>query len=93
MAKTNANEIIVNIDDRIPEYLIGDKLRLQIIMNLVSNGKVHKNVNLAKVENNFIFLELKIQDNGIGIDPLDQEKILINLSKLIEKKQIIKGLD
>jgi hypothetical protein len=51
----------VNIDDRIPEYLIGDKLRLQIIMNLVSNGQVQKHVNLAKVENNFIFLELKFK--------------------------------
>ena len=79
LAKTHSNEIIVNIDDRIPEYLIGDKLRLsQIIMNLVSNGlKFTKNgvvsihVNLAKVENNFYFLEFKIQDNGIGIAEAD----------------------
>jgi signal transduction histidine kinase len=50
----------VNIDDRIPEYLIGDKL--QIIMNLVSNGlKFTKNgavsihVNLAKVRTILFF--------------------------------------
>lgn len=99
MAKTNANEIIVNIDDRIPEYLIGDKLRLsQIIMNLVSNGlKFTKNgvvsihVNLAKVENNFYFLEFKIQDNGIGIDPLDQEKIFDKFVQVNRKETDYQG--
>lgn len=99
MAKTNANEIIVNIDDRIPEYLIGDKLRLsQIIMNLVSNalkftknGAVSIHVNLAKVENNFYFLEFKIQDNGIGIDPLDQEKIFDKFVQVNRKETDYQG--
>ena len=99
MAKTNANEIIVNIDDRIPEYLIGDKLRLsQIIMNLVSNalkftknGEVNIYVTLVKVENQFYFLEFKIQDNGIGIDPLDQEKIFDKFVQVNRKETDYQG--
>lgn len=99
MAKTNANVIIVNIDDRIPEYLIGDKLRLsQIIMNLVSNalkftknGEVNIYVTLVKVENQFYFLEFKIQDNGIGIDPLDQEKIFDKFVQVNRKETDYQG--
>lgn len=83
MAKTNNNDVVVTIDPSIPEYLIGDKLRLsQIIMNLVSNalkftkqGEVGININLVKVEGKSYFLEFKIQDTGIGIDPVNQEKI------------------
>ena len=99
MAKTNANVITVNIDDRIPEYLIGDKLRLsQIIMNLVSNalkftknGEVNIYVTLVKVENQFYFLEFKIQDNGIGIDPLDQEKIFDKFVQVNRKETDYQG--
>lgn len=99
LAKTSSNKIIVNIDDRIPEYLIGDKLRLsQIIMNLVSNalkftknGAVSIYVNLIKVENNFHFLEFRIQDNGIGIDPLDQEKIFDKFVQVNRKETDYQG--
>ena len=39
IAQSNNNKIAVKIDPAIPEYLIGDKLRLsQILMNLVSNA-------------------------------------------------------
>lgn len=83
LAKTNNNDVVVIIDPNIPEYLIGDKLRLsQIIMNLVSNalkftkqGEVGINISLVKVEGKSYFLEFKIQDTGIGIDPVDQDKI------------------
>ena len=99
LAKTNANEISVTIDERIPEYLIGDKLRLsQIIMNLVSNalkftknGAVNILVNLVKEENKFCFLEFKIQDNGIGIDPLDQGKIFDKFVQVNRKETDYQG--
>ena len=83
IAKNHNNEINVKIDPAIPEYLIGDKLRFsQIIINLVSNalkftdsGKIGIFANLIKVENNFNYIEFKIQDNGVGIAVEDQEKI------------------
>jgi signal transduction histidine kinase/ActR/RegA family two-component response regulator len=83
MAKNNNNFIEVVVDPAIPEYLIGDKLRLsQIIMNLVSNalkftlnGEVLINVNLVKVEDELYFVEFKVKDSGIGIAPEDHVKI------------------
>ena len=99
IAKTNDNAVLVNIDPTIPEYLIGDKLRLsQIIMNLVSNalkftkkGKVNINVNLLKVEGKSHFLEFKIQDNGIGIDAADQEKIFDKFVQVSRKETDYQG--
>jgi signal transduction histidine kinase/CheY-like chemotaxis protein len=83
IAQNNNNKITVNIDPKIPEYLIGDKLRLsQILMNLVSNalkftnnGKVKVSANLVKAEGKSQYIEFKIEDNGIGIAAIDQDKI------------------
>ncbi|MFM2370145.1 MAG: hypothetical protein RL619_2466, partial [Bacteroidota bacterium] len=83
IAKNNNNFINVNIDSAIPEYLIGDKLRLsQIIINLVSNalkftknGEVSIDVNLLKVTNKSHSIEFKIKDTGVGIAIEDQDKI------------------
>lgn len=99
IAKTNDNVVHVNVDPSIPEYLIGDKLRLsQIIMNLVSNalkftkkGEVSINVNLVKVEGKSHFLEFKIQDNGIGIHATDQEKIFDKFVQVSRKETDYQG--
>ncbi len=99
IAKTNDNVVQVNVDPNIPEYLIGDKLRLsQIIMNLVSNalkftkkGEVSINVNLVKVEEKSHFLEFQIQDNGIGIHAADQEKIFDKFVQVNRKETDYQG--
>jgi CheY-like chemotaxis protein len=99
IAKTNDNVVHVNVDRNIPEYLIGDKLRLsQIIMNLVSNalkftkkGEVSINVNLVKVEGKSHFLEFQIQDNGIGIHTADQEKIFDKFVQVSRKETDYQG--
>lgn len=99
IAKTNDNVVHVNVDPNIPEYLIGDKLRLsQIIMNLVSNalkftkkGEVSINVNLVKVEGKSHFLEFSIQDNGIGIHATDQEKIFDKFVQVSRKETDYQG--
>ena len=99
IAKTNDNVVHVDIDPKIPEYLIGDKLRLsQIIMNLVSNalkftkkGEVNINVNLVSVEGNSHFLEFKIQDNGIGIHATDQDKIFDKFVQVGRKETDYQG--
>lgn len=83
MAQNNNNVITVKVDPTIPEYLIGDKLRLsQILMNLISNalkftknGEVKVDAKLVKVENKFHYIEFQISDNGIGIAANDQDKI------------------
>ena len=99
IAKTNDNVVHVNVDPSIPEYLIGDKLRLsQIIMNLVSNalkftkkGEVSINVNLMKVVGKSHFLEFNIQDNGIGIHATDQEKIFDKFVQVGRKETDYQG--
>ncbi|SHG61121.1 Signal transduction histidine kinase [Flavobacterium fluvii] len=83
IAQNNNDIITINVDPNIPEYLIGDKLRLsQILMNLASNGlKFTKNgeikisANLIKVEGKTHYIEFQVEDNGIGIAKEDQDKI------------------
>lgn len=83
IALSQHNKINAKVDPAIPEYLIGDKLRLaQILMNLMSNalkftknGEVNVSANLVKVENNVHHIEFQVSDNGVGIKAEDQEKI------------------
>jgi signal transduction histidine kinase/CheY-like chemotaxis protein len=83
IAQNNNDKITVEIDPTIPEYLIGDKLRLsQILMNLVSNalkftknGEVKISANLVKVVDKSNYIEFQVKDNGIGIADVDQDKI------------------
>lgn len=83
LAKNNNNKIDLKIDPEIPEYLIGDKLRLsQIVINLISNalkftneGLVEITIKLEKVEHNFHYIKFIINDNGIGIATKDLDKI------------------
>lgn len=99
LAKNNNNFIVVNINPTIPEYLIGDKLRLsQIIMNLVSNalkfttnGEVKISLNLEKTEDKFYFIKFEIQDNGIGIALDDQEKIFDKFVQIGRKETDYQG--
>jgi signal transduction histidine kinase/CheY-like chemotaxis protein len=83
ISQNHNNKIVIKIDPAIPEYLIGDKLRLaQILMNLVSNalkftknGEVIVSANLVKVVDKSHHIEFQISDNGVGIAAADQDKI------------------
>lgn len=83
IAQSNNDKISIKVDSAIPEYLIGDKLRLsQILMNLVSNalkftknGEIKVIANLIKVEGKSHYIEFLVEDNGIGIAEADQDKI------------------
>jgi len=69
------NKIILEIDDRIPINLMGDKVRInQIIVNLVGNalkftekGKVTLSVSTREETDQNITLDFSIKDTGIGI--------------------------
>ncbi|WP_246022054.1 tetratricopeptide repeat-containing hybrid sensor histidine kinase/response regulator [Flavobacterium cellulosilyticum] len=83
LAKNNNNTIELTIDPSIPEYLIGDKLRLsQILINLIGNalkftkaGVIEIHVKLQKVEFTSNYIEFIIKDNGVGIAAKDLDKI------------------
>jgi signal transduction histidine kinase/CheY-like chemotaxis protein len=99
LSQKNNNKIKVDIDPCIPEYLIGDKLRLaQILMNLVSNalkftkdGEVEIIVKLNKTEGKFYFLEFHIIDNGVGIAVVDQNKIFEKFVQVGRKEEDYQG--
>lgn len=99
LSQKNNNKINVSIDPDIPEYLIGDKLRLaQIIMNLVSNGlkftkdgEVEIIVNLDRIESKMYFLDFLIKDNGVGIAAIDQGKIFEKFVQVGRKDEDYQG--
>ncbi|MDP2069993.1 MAG: ATP-binding protein, partial [Lutibacter sp.] len=71
----NNTELILEYDQKIPDVLLGDPMRLrQIILNLMSNavkftsgGKINVNVRLLKEDKKKATLEFSIADTGIGI--------------------------
>jgi len=68
-------ELVKEYDNRIPEVLVGDPVRLhQIILNLVSNavkftikGKITVSVRLISEDEENVILEFAVTDTGIGI--------------------------
>ncbi|WP_345159654.1 response regulator [Flavobacterium ginsengisoli] len=99
LSQKNNNSISIDIDPHIPEYLIGDKLRLaQILMNLVSNalkftkdGQVEIIIKLNKVEGKLHYLDFLIKDNGIGIAVVDQNKIFEKFVQVGRKDEDYQG--
>jgi len=69
------NELICDIDNDIPDIIIGDPLRLrQILLNLLNNavkftkeGTVSLEINLIDNVEEQLRLEFKVKDTGIGI--------------------------
>ncbi len=78
-------EIIVNIDKEVPNYLIGDPLRLsQILVNLINNaikftenGEIIIKIKNIEIENEVCLLKISVLDTGIGMT-IEQQKKLFN---------------
>ena len=68
-------ELATEYDNKIPDVLLGDSVRLhQIILNLVSNavkftshGKINVSVSLLREDENKVTLKFDVKDSGIGI--------------------------
>ena len=83
-------ELVKEYDDRIPEVLLGDAIRLhQILINLVSNaikftekGKITISVRLLKEDKKSVSIEFAISDTGIGIEEDKQELIFGNFQQV-----------
>lgn len=74
----------VEIDHRIPKFLLGDDQRLaQVITNILSNaskftpeeGYITFAITLLSVENDVCVIQMHIKDSGIGISKEDQGKL------------------
>jgi CheY-like chemotaxis protein len=76
-------DLIINIDTRVPQYIIGDSIRLkQIVLNLLSNamkftfsGYIKLNVDLVGEKEGFSKIKFSVKDTGIGIKVKNQKKI------------------
>nr|WP_299174600.1 response regulator [uncultured Allomuricauda sp.] len=76
----NNNSVQVDIDSRIPEVLLGDKMKLsQVLMNLISNaskftedGDISISMKLDNKNDDTIGILFSIEDSGKGI-PLDEQ--------------------
>lgn len=76
-------DLIINIDANVPQYIIGDSIRLkQILLNLLSNamkftfsGHIRLNVNQVEEKDGFSKIKFSVKDTGIGIKIKNQKKI------------------
>lgn len=99
IADKNNNKLTIEIDTAIPEFLIGDKLRLsQIIMNLMSNalkftknGEVSVTADLKEVVGKKYFIAFKVKDTGIGIAREHQKKIFDKFVQIERKEEDYQG--
>ncbi|MCR4715670.1 MAG: response regulator [Lachnospiraceae bacterium] len=89
-AEEKGLELNVNVDDKIPNLLYGDEIRLkQCLTNLLSNackytmvGSINLDVSYEPVEDNIIFLKCSVADTGIGIKEADIEKMFQPFEKV-----------
>ncbi|MGQ3891254.1 ATP-binding protein [Legionella sp. CNM-4043-24] len=93
-------DLTLSLDPRLPDYAIGDKIRLhRIVLELVGNalnftetGYVRVNASLAKHENNRLIIKITISDTGIGIPKDKQQEIYLQFKRLTPSYQgIYKG--
>ena len=82
-------EFLFNIDDRIPNCLIGDPVRIaQVFNNLLSNaakytehGEIMISVLLVEQQDNKIKIESAVKDTGFGITQEQQKKLFRKFSQ------------
>ncbi|HSD15382.1 MAG TPA: response regulator [Flavobacterium sp.] len=99
LAVKNNNQLLLDVDESIPEFIITDKVRLsQIFMNLVSNslkftkdGQVKICAKLERNEASFSFITFKVIDNGIGIAKEHQKKIFEKFVQIERKEDDYQG--
>ena len=83
-------EFSIVVAPDVPEYIIGDELRIiQILNNLISNaykftsvGEIHVEVVKTAQSGNRIELFFMVVDSGIGIAKADQEKLFKSFSQV-----------
>ena len=87
---------LVNIDNNIPNGLIGDPIRIrQVILNILSNavkytekGFISLTITGQEIDKNNYMLKISVEDSGIGIRPEDMPKLFGEFSRVDSIKNI-----
>ncbi|MDR0391774.1 MAG: response regulator [Planctomycetaceae bacterium] len=82
-------DFLVEVDGGLPNYLIGDDVRLrQILLNLLSNASKFTQKGFIKLSisgkrnNQITSLVIKVSDSGIGIKPQDMNKLFGDFTQI-----------
>lgn len=86
--------VTVRLDEDIPDYLIGDRVKLQeIITNLVSNslkytqqGSIALRISLREQTDRHVKLRLEVADTGIGIEKKNYAAVFEKFEKFDSKR-------
>lgn len=90
-ASSKDNNLYYHIDDRIPEWILGDETRLiQVLSNLTSNaikfsenkGNINMSIRLQKKRGKQFVFKVSIKDSGIGISEVDQKSLFQSFHQL-----------
>jgi len=85
-AKEKHQHLSVNVDERIPQVIIGDQQRLaQVLTNIVANavkftpedGYISLDATLDEETDSQCRLRMEVTDTGIGISPEQQKKLFL----------------
>ncbi|MFV1883095.1 MAG: response regulator [Balneola sp.] len=93
VSATEANkkiELLYNIDEKVPDYVLGDSTRVQQVMvNLVRNaikfteeGEIVIFANAKKESEGYLKLHFEVKDTGIGIPRDKQQKLFQSFSQV-----------
>jgi len=87
------------IDERIPDYLLGDSPRIsQVLVNLIGNalkftnhGNITVDILLISNQDDIYFVEFSVSDTGIGVPKNKQEEIFETFTQANESISIQYG--
>ncbi|MDR1480581.1 MAG: response regulator [Planctomycetaceae bacterium] len=91
-------DFFVDIDSTVPNYMIGDEVRLrQILLNILSNAIKYTRVGFAtltvrgEIADQAVLITFDVTDTGIGIQPENMERLFNNFTQFdkVENRWII----